>query len=541
MERLDGDAVRAWAHASAGLLDDARARLDALNVFPVADSDTGTNVLLTVAQGAQEADAVAPGAGTREVAQAFALGALVGARGNSGVIVSQLLHGFAGALGEGDVDARGLAAALDAGQHAARAAVSRPVEGTILTAARRAAQGAARAADAGEDLGATVAAALREARDSVHRSTGELPALRSAGVVDAGAAALALLLEALAVVVSGSAPVDEDGSAGTGRTGAPGAAPPPDAAEHDALHTASGAADGEFEVMFLVGSDGTEDLAPVLRERMQAIGESVVVVGGQGVWQVHVHTDHPDRAVRDGAVGAQHQVTVRHLVIHGHGHDGPPDAASDGHADHATPRRPHDLGLVAGTRSPALVADLARAGAVVQVLTDEAPTPGAVLRAVVDAGAADVLVLPGDDRSHDAALAARDLVPPAGLPRARLHVLDARTDVQVVAGLAAAVAARPAIEAGDSDGVARALADVGEVVGRVRHTEVTSDDADEVLAAVDGLLAGGGEVLTVLAGEDVPPAVLDAVVAHVARAHPAVEVVVLPSGRATATVALGAE
>src|SRR4051794_1559884 len=102
VERLDGDAERAWAHAAGGLLDAARARLDALNVFPVADSDTGTNVLLTVAQGAEEADAVAPGATAREVARAFARGALVGARGNSGVILSQLLHGFAGALGDDD-------------------------------------------------------------------------------------------------------------------------------------------------------------------------------------------------------------------------------------------------------------------------------------------------------------------------------------------------------------------------------------------------------------------------------------------------------
>src|SRR5262245_18190923 len=136
VERLDGDAVRAWAHASVRLLDGERARLDALNVFPVADSDTGTNVLLTVAHGAQGVDGVAPGASARDVAVGFARGALVGARGDSGVIVSQLLHGFAGALGDGPVDAATCAAALDAGQQAARSAVARPVEGTTLTAAR---------------------------------------------------------------------------------------------------------------------------------------------------------------------------------------------------------------------------------------------------------------------------------------------------------------------------------------------------------------------------------------------------------------------
>ncbi|HEY8719746.1 DAK2 domain-containing protein, partial [Pengzhenrongella sp.] len=135
MQRLDGEAVRAWVQAATTALDAARGALDSLNVFPVPDADTGTNLYLTLAQGADEVAALDAAAPAAELLAAFAHGALVGARGNSGVIASQFLLGLARGFDDGAVpDGVGLARALDGAQRAARTAVARPVDGTILTA-----------------------------------------------------------------------------------------------------------------------------------------------------------------------------------------------------------------------------------------------------------------------------------------------------------------------------------------------------------------------------------------------------------------------
>ena len=538
MERLDGHAIAAWAVGAAAALEAVRGPIDALNVFPVADADTGTNLYLTVAQGAEEVVASGPHAAAHEAMRSFARGALLGARGNSGVIASQFLLGlaqeFERGVPDGDLvaapDGAGLARALDGAQGAARASVACPVEGTILTAASASATAALAVAGAGGDLAATALAALGGARDALVRTPDDLAVLRAAGVVDAGATGLVVILDALVVVV-------------TGRP-APGAVPiaprvrvTADRAALAMEPTGNGAGlatppHAEFEVMFVVESDAG-DLAPELSRLLQTLGESVAVVGGEGVWQAHVHTDDPAGAVAAGALGAQRQITVRLLRPHAVDELAPTTSANLAAGG--------PLGLVVGTCAPGLVRSFARTGAVVMMLTGASVSASSVLRAVVDTGAARVAVLPGSPQACTAALAA------VGLAKVHVDVFDAVDDMRVVAGLAAVVTARSA-PAGDvlGGGAAAELDAIRRAVGDVRTAALGMvDDAvvDDATArtVADELLAAGGEVLTLLRGAGAGDTVMDALLGHLAGAYPALEVVVLDGGQAVPVVAMAVE
>lgn len=539
MDQLDADVVRRWAADATSALGSARARIDAVNVFPVPDSDTGTNVYLTVASGAEALTRCPREMTVADAAVAFARGAVVGARGNSGVIVSQYLEGLALSfeaardMAVGPVE---LAGAFEAAQLAARAAVARPVEGTVLTAATRAA-GAARArADGGGSLADVLVAAVDEAHGCVQESRTLLPALRAAGVVDAGAWAFVVLLDALrvsvewlgrgdrptgietasfdgAVASGGAVPFDEPvSSRATVSPSSRESAPSPGAGEWRTDAGAERPHGGEFEVMYLVepGAGEHDDLGAALSGRLQAVGDSVAVVGGHGVWQVHVHTDDPARAILAGSLAAQRQITVRDLALQLPGAE--PAATGRGSGG--------GLGVVAGTHARGLVADLARTGAVVHLLTDRAPGAGEIARAVVDTGCAEVLVLPGDD----AALAAAQLL---GWERIltgtvpRVHVLPAVDDVAVVVALAAVVESRA------EDATTR----VGMVDDALRGLRTLVVDAtDAVEAVVTALADGAPRLVTVLAGDHVDTEVLDALAEAVATRHPASEVVVLGVG-----------
>lgn len=533
MERLDGHAIAAWAVGAAAALEAVRGPIDALNVFPVADADTGTNLYLTVAQGAEEVVASGPHAAAHEAMRSFARGALLGARGNSGVIASQFLLGlaqeFERGVPDGDLvaapDGAGLARALDGAQGAARASVACPVEGTILTAASASATAALAVAGAGGDLAATALAALGGARDALVRTPDDLAVLRAAGVVDAGATGLVVILDALVVVV-------------TGRP-APGAVPiaprvrvTADRAALAMEPTGNGAGlatppHAEFEVMFVVESDAG-DLAPELSRLLQTLGESVAVVGGEGVWQAHVHTDDPAGAVAAGALGAQRQITVRLLRPHAVDELAPTTSANLAAGG--------PLGLVVGTCAPGLVRSFARTGAVVMMLTGASVSASSVLRAVVDTGAARVAVLPGSPQACTAALAA------VGLAKVHVDVFDAVDDMRVVAGLAAVVTARSA-PAGDvlRGGAAAELDAIRRAVGDVRTAALGMVDDAVARTVADELLAAGGEVLTLLRGAGAGDTVMDALLGHLAGAYPALEVVVLDGGQAVPVVAMAVE
>lgn len=562
-EHIEPAVVRAWVAETVRTLGEARARIDRANVFPVADADTGTNLFLTVTEGARVVGEVPDGAPVDTVLLAFARGALIGARGNSGVILSEFLRGFAGAttLADEPVGSLRVATRLEAAARSSYAAVAVPVPGTILTAADGAAVAARLAADAGTDLSGVVLAARAGAHEAMLRSPRELDVLSRAGVLDAGAFGLVLVLDALcrALGVVAEAAGTDDLRLGPGQgvwvadgTMAPMTSGPADedvtdvtasvtARGSDVVGTVNGAApehapvgiDGEFEVMLVV--DGTDctgapapssSLADALRAALAQVGDSVVVVG-EGVWQAHVHTDDPARAVqaaRTAARGARlRQVCVRHLAT---------QVSARGLHGHAvpTPGEVPEHGVVAITSAPGLVPDLARSGAVVLLATDRAPTPGEVLRVAVDTGARRVAVLPGSEVAADVAREAVGLVGAGAGDLRGIEVLDAPTDLHVVAALAAATL-------GTVDDVASVMR---ETLEDVRAVQVPADGA-LVRPALEGLLRADDEVLTVLPGRRVDPVVID-VVAGIARQRvPGIEVVVLDSGRDHADLELGAE
>ena len=264
--------------------------INRLNVYPVPDGDTGTNMALTLESVASELDGLED-PDLDAACRAIAHGSLMGARGNSGVILSQLLRGLSDGLNtpEGRPGARDLAGALLTADRLARDAVQRPVEGTILTVARGAAEAANRAADAGDSLVEVADAARLGAAEALERTPSLLPVLAQAGVVDAGGTGFLLLFDALLAVIDGrpmpGPPELPEVMAGTpGRSGV--------ASDDEAYAALAGL---RYEVMYLL--EAADETIPAFKEVWAGLGDSIVVVGGDGLWNCHIHTDEVGPAI----------------------------------------------------------------------------------------------------------------------------------------------------------------------------------------------------------------------------------------------------
>jgi DAK2 domain fusion protein YloV len=280
-----------------------REPINRLNVYPVPDGDTGTNMSLTLgsvceALGGVDDDLAA-------VCKAVSHGSLMGARGNSGVILSQVLRGFVGVVAEsGGLDGAGLARALRAASDAAYEAVMRPVEGTILTVVRESAEAAEEASGADPDAElVSVIAAARERGEKALAGTPELlPVLAEAGVVDAGGTGYLLLLDAFLYVADGR-PVPEP-RVGEGAV----------RADARLVHTAAdehgddGSSGLRYEVMYFL--EAPDEAIPAFKDVWSGIGDSIVVVGGDGLWNCHIHTDDIGAAV-EAAVDAGRPRKIR--------------------------------------------------------------------------------------------------------------------------------------------------------------------------------------------------------------------------------------
>jgi DAK2 domain fusion protein YloV len=270
--------------------------INRLNVYPVPDGDTGTNMALTVESVVAELEDGESGATTLEtVCGAMAHGSLMGARGNSGVILSQLLRGISatfgtcedGADGPG-VDGRALAAALVAASDSAQKAVLRPVEGTILTVAREAGVGAKEAADSGAELVEVAERARDWAADALGRTPEMLPVLARAGVVDAGGTGYVLLLDAFLNVCDGRAMPVPSLVPGF-EQGVQQGSQQDDSENWDRGDEGGHGQDLRYEVMYLL--EAPDDTVPAFKDVWAGLGDSIVVVGGDGLWNCHIHTD----------------------------------------------------------------------------------------------------------------------------------------------------------------------------------------------------------------------------------------------------------
>ncbi len=387
LDTLDAAAVRRWCGAGLAALRAHQREIDELNVYPVPDGDTGTNLVLTLTSAHQAIDGEGGGKPER-VMRRMARGALLGARGNSGVIVSQILRGMADAFATSvSVRGRELARALRKASDAAYAAVARPVEGTVLSVVAAAAEGASRIKS--DDLLAVARAAALAAREALARTPQQLPVLARAGVVDAGGRGLVLLLDALVEALTTPADRDPAHAAAIGQpeephdpaggevlrpevtsTTAGGEAERPQVTsttadgEAERLEVTSSTAGGEiewlevtsstagggigqaheaggesFEVQYLL--DATDEAVAALRGRLDGLGDSLVIVGtGDGAlptWNVHVHVGVRDigAALEAGIeAGRPHRITVTPLTDAGHAHHPP----GHEHADDPAPR-----------------------------------------------------------------------------------------------------------------------------------------------------------------------------------------------------------
>jgi uncharacterized protein len=302
----DGAGLLAAFRAAVDNLADHVDEVNALNVFPVPDGDTGSNMLATVRAALAEAEGSA-GQSAERIAAAISFGALMGARGNSGVIASQIFRGMAEGLGGKErIDGADLARTLTQGTATAYKAVVKPVEGTILTVIREASAAASAAADEGRDLESVLEAAVLGAEQAVARTPSMLPILREAGVVDAGGQGLFRLLQgALAYMkLRNPAPGPVPGPA-KARAGGVVAPSRQDAPVDDGFG---------YETMFLLQSRGTPLDLDLLRAELEQMGNSVLVAGDGRAVKVHVHNDRPDSVIALGlSLGSLTRITVENL------------------------------------------------------------------------------------------------------------------------------------------------------------------------------------------------------------------------------------
>ena len=525
--RLDASALRDWAHTCVGDLIRHTDEINALNVFPVADSDTGTNMLFTLRAGLAEADRSAFCGDVAAVAAALARGALNGARGNSGVILSQILRALAevaaGAAADrdiADIDTGLLGAALRHGVALVVTAMGGElVAGTVVSVLQAAAEAVEQAADQHTGLPQVVVAAGAAAAEALDRTPEQLAVLAEAGVVDAGGRGLLVLLDALTATITGHRP--------TRRAYLP-AAPTarPDLSEPPPP---------QFEVMYLLGGGDGEALNR-LRTALESLGDSVALApAADGRHSIHVHTDDAGAAIEAGLAAG----TVSRIRI---------SALDTGRvAPGGWTRQRAVLAVVDGDGAEELFGG---EGACVVCPDAELVDPAngvsadELLRALVDTGAAQVMVLP------NGYVSAEDLV--AGCTAAIGWGIDVvpLPCGSMVQGLAALAVHDPGRQAVD-DGYTMARAAAGSRHGSVRIAteqaltwagaclpgdglgisgdEVVVVDPSPVAAAVrliDLLLGSGGELVTVLTGAGADPRaedIAETLSEHVHRRHPGTE------------------
>jgi hypothetical protein len=280
--------------------------INRLNVYPVPDGDTGTNMTLTVE--AVVSELYDAGDDMAAICKAIAHGSLMGARGNSGVILSQVLRGLCEVVRDhDDIDGAVFADALRAASTAAYGAVMKPVEGTILTVVREAAEAAGAAAADGKDVIGVLDASRDAAELALARTPEQLPVLAEAGVVDAGGAGFVLLLEVCLHVMDGRPlpePADEIDLVSVGTRPGP---------EIEAAHAEGGLADLRYEVMYFL--EAPDESISGFKDVWAGIGDSIVVVGGDGIWNCHIHTDDIGAAIEAAVdMGTPRKIRVTDLL-----------------------------------------------------------------------------------------------------------------------------------------------------------------------------------------------------------------------------------
>jgi DAK2 domain fusion protein YloV len=532
----DLEFVRGLVGGALASLEASRGRIDDLNVYPVPDGDTGTNLTLTV-RAVSDAVASAEPADRPALAHSVARAALMGARGNSGVILSQIVRGVADVLAESPngIDPALTARALRGASDAAYRAVRRPVEGTMLSVIRELAEEAERRAAEPEQLGELLVDLVRHGEEAVARTPEQLDVLREAGVVDAGGAGLVELLRGMAGVVTGEAlPAAPTTEAPSGL---------------DAVHLDPSRY--RYCTVFVVEGEALD--RDGLEAQLEQLGDSLVVVGDETALKVHVHTDEPGSALSLGtAAGTIEGVEIANM------HE---QQVQRERRLSLVPATTHAktgvVAVVAGDGNRRLFESLAAPVGTIRVVTGGQtanPSTAELVEALEDLDAEEAIVLPNNsnvrlaaEHAAEQAKLPAELVPtesiPAGL--AALVAYDgtrgAAENAEDMAAAAAAVATGEVTRASrdvEIDGLA--ISD-GDWLGLVDGEPVSGggDFAEVALEVVARLLAEPRALLTLLTGAE-PPA-LDGLVERLTSAHPELEVEVHEGGQPHYPLLLGAE
>lgn len=495
-------------------------QINSLNVFPVPDGDTGINMLLTMRAAVSEASSSTDKSASA-VTHAIAHGALMGARGNSGVILSQILRGLAVTLDEKErLEGSDLVAGLLAGSSLAYKAVSHPVEGTILTVIREA-SAAAQRVSATNDLCAIMEATASEAKDSVARTPSLLAVLRDAGVVDAGGLGLYVIFEGFLHYLRGEtdelemlAPISA-GQAGAGVSGA----------EHSYGYCTEFIVEGR-------------DLKPdQIREQLEAMGQSVLVVEDENLVRVHVHTSDPGAALSYAtSLGTLRQVKVQDM--------------DEQHEDFMAPEKPPwiefaTIAVVSGEgmgevfRSLGVTA-VAPGGQTMNPSTEE------LLRAVESVHSDKVIILPNNPNIVLAAEQARALsakrvaiVPAETIPQGVAALLAFNNEADFEANVAAMTEAISAVRTVEVTTAVRSarfgdlVMEDGQAIAFLDRELVGVGDAipqlvNEVLSQID---LSGCEVVTLYYGADSDGAEAEGIAEAIRKNYPHLEVDTIHAGQ----------
>jgi len=484
--------------------------INRLNVYPVPDGDTGTNMALTMESVVTELAGLGDRPGMAETCKAISHGSLMGARGNSGVILSQVLRGLTGVLSQGDgVGPTEMAAALAAASDAAYRAVMKPVEGTILTVARACAEGAAQAGD--EGLVEVLEAARAGGAAALERTPEMLPVLRKAGVVDAGGSGLMLLLDALLHAVDGR-PLPEPPDVPEV------AAAPRRAAGSEEFHS-----DGEddisglrYEVMYLLEAE--DDRVPAFKDVWAGVGDSIVVVGGEGLWNCHIHTDDIGAAIEASLdAGRPRNIRVTDLLEQVEEERWVREADASDEADEWVGDPPATAVVAVATGHG--IRRIFRSLGVHQVVAGGQsmnPSTAQILEAVEAAPADNVIILPNNkniipvaDQVVEMSGKSVRVVPTTGIPEgfAALLAYDPQSDCGANGDAMAEAAGR--VVAGevtqsvrDSDGEAGPIK-AGDWLGLSRSgIEVVAGSLFEAASGLlEKLVTDNHEIVTVIEGE----------------------------------------
>ena len=546
----DGEGLLSAFRAAVANMEAHVDEINALNVYPVPDGDTGTNMYATVKAALDEAEA-ATDRSTERIAAAISFGALMGARGNSGVITSQIFRGMAEGLGgKSRFNGLDLAHAMSLGAKTAYGAVAKPVEGTILTVIRESADAAVKAAERDNDIETVLAATVAAAEKSVARTPSLLAILREAGVVDSGGQGIYRLFQGALLHLVGRMPAGAARDRSLGGAGVK--------ASTLVAHADEGFG---YETMFLLQPNGSGALdVDAIRDHLESIGESVLVAGDSRALKVHVHNERPDLVVGFGlSQGVLSRISVENLDNQARDVRETRAAAFTGVADGPGPgftpltpaAAPADapalavVAVVAGDGLAAIFRDFGVA-AVVQGGQTSNPSTGELLEAITAVRAQQVIILPNNP---NVILAARQCIAMSDRP---VVVVPTRNAAE---GFAALLALDPSLDAtANADQMTEAARSIQSLVvtEAVRDATIGGRKVKRggtiVLDPDDGLVASGSdrdaailagvaamtpgyELLTLFYGDGADLGEAESMARRIGAANPGIEVEVRHGGQ----------